>query len=105
MKVGIYHMVLDPKRKSCITLQLDILKKYAKEQSWEVYDTYLDMTNTKEGKVELSRLLQDAHNNCFDIILMKYAYYISRDTSQYVAIRNELRDCGIQLITLCEGKC
>jgi len=105
MKVGIYHMVIDPKRKSCITLQLDILKKYAKEQSWEIYDIYLDNTNVFEEKNELNRLIEDAHNHCFDIVLMKNAYYISRRTPTYVSIRNDLRDCGIELYTLCEGAC
>ena len=103
-RVAIYHMSLNPTRTSCIDLQLEILRKYAKEQKWEIVGEYLDLTNVEKDKIQLERLINDSKDN-FDICLMKNCYYISRHTQRFIHIRNQLRDNDVSLITLCEGRC
>lgn len=103
MRVAIYHMVINPKRRSCIDIEIDTLKLYAKRQGWEVYNIYLDETNIEEKKEELANLINDCSKGLFDLVLMKNAYYISRHTNKYLEIRKKLKENNILLHTLSEG--
>jgi len=102
--IAIYHMAIDPKRKSCINLQLDILKHYAKEHDWNVVKIYYDNSNLESEKKELDRLIQDSANNEFDLVLIKTGYYISRRTSQFLKIRQKLKNNDVTLYSLVEGE-
>lgn len=103
-KVAIYHMALDPIRKGCIEVQIDILKHYATTNGWEITKIYYDNTNRANEKSELRQLIEDSKKGDFDIVLMKNAYFISRRTPQFIEVWKQLKMNNVTLYTLCEGK-
>ncbi len=102
-RVAIYHMSLDPVRTSCIDTNLQILRAFADEKGWEVVDEYLDLTNAVTKKSEFKRMMEDIDK--YDIILLKYCYYISRKTNEYVKFRNAMFEKKKAIYSLNEGWC
>ncbi len=53
--------------------QRSLLLSYAAEQGWQVYDIYADedFSGLREDRPEFQRLLRDAEQGCFSIILCK----------------------------------
>lgn len=104
MNIAIYHMAIDPKRKSCISLQLDILEHYAQMQGWNIVATYYDNTNLEEQKFELQRLIDDSSSKEFELVLIKTGYYISRRTPKFLDVRQTLLKNGVRIYSLQEGE-
>ena len=103
-KVAIYHLSLDPTRKSCIDIQMDILKHYANSHNWEIVKIYYDNSNLEGKKQELQQLLIDCQKGMFDIVLMKNAYFISRSTPKFISFWKTLKSNNVTLYTLTEGQ-
>ncbi len=103
MKVAIYHMTNNPSRESCISLEINILKKYATEQSWDVVAEYIDLTNIQGKKVELMKAI--ANTQEYEVLLVKKAYYLSRNTDSYIAILKQLREKNIRVFSIVDGWC
>ena len=58
-----------------------MLLQYAKAQGWEIYDIYSDddYTGADRRRPEFNRLLKDAEEHCFDIILCKTQSRFTRE--------------------------
>ena len=58
-----------------------MLLQYAKAQGWEIYDIYSDddYTGADRRRPEFNRLLKDAEDHCFDIILCKTQSRFTRE--------------------------
>ena len=73
-KCSIYYRVSSGKQRDRHTIasQLRILPEYAKSQGWIIYDTYVDdgfSAETIEDRPAFSKLLEEAEQDCFDIVL------------------------------------
>lgn len=103
MKVAIYHMSLDPIRKGCIDVQMDIMRTFAANKKWEIAKEYIDLTNKPTEKEQWKQLMKDVKN--FEVVIIKNAYFISRHVPEYVKARNELMKNGVALYSMTEGWC
>jgi len=50
-------------------MQLSDLREYASRRGWEVFVEYVDngVSGAKESRLELNRLMADAHRRHFDV--------------------------------------
>lgn len=102
-RVAIYHLSLDPIRSGCIELQMKILRSFANRKGWTITKEYIELTNIKDKKEQEKLLLEEAEE--FDIVLVKNAYYFSRETSSFLTLRNKLLEKGVRIFSLNEGWC
>lgn len=102
-RVAIYHLSLDPIRSGCIELQMKILRSFSKRKNWSITKEYIELTNIKGKKEQEKLLLKEAGE--FDIVLVKNAYYFSRETSSFLTLRNKLLEKGVRIFSLNEGWC
>ena len=103
VRVAVYHLSLDPVRSGCIELQMKILRSFAERKSWNIVKEYIELTNLKSKKESEQKLIEEADQ--FDIVLVKNAYYFSRETSSFLALRNKLLKKGVRIYSLNEGWC
>ena len=61
--------------------QKELLKNYAKERGWEIYDIYCDddYTGADRNRPEFKRLIKDAESRRFDVILCKTLSRFTRE--------------------------
>ena len=104
-RVVIYHMSLDPIRSGCIGREVETMRVFAKKKGWEIVGEYVDLTNAKTKKTEFQKIMENACENEFDIVLLKNAYYISRRTNEFVKTRNELYEKDVAIYSMTEGWC
>ncbi len=89
MKVAIYCRLSEEDRNklnesddsNSIQNQKAMLLQYSIEQGWEVYNIYSDddYTGSDRRRPEFNRLIKDAENHCFDIILCKTQSRFTRE--------------------------
>lgn len=104
MKCAIYvRMSKDcGEQKASLQNQQDLFKKYIVERNWEIYDFYIDVQSGSKLKQRrnLQRLINDANNKKFDIILAKELSRLARNGKQTYEIRDIAEKNGIDIITL-----
>lgn len=103
IRVAVYHLSLDPVRSGCIELQMKILRSFAERKRWNIVKEYIELTNLKSQKESERKMIEEADQ--FDIVLVKNAYYFSRETSSFLALRNNLLKKGVRIYSLNEGWC
>ena len=85
--------------------QKQILKNYAQKKHWTIYDIYCDenYSGLYDNRPDFKRMLNDAENGCFSIILCKTQ---SRFTRNIVTAEKYLHHLfpawGIQFVTIVE---
>ncbi len=64
-----------------ITNQKELLKSYAKERCWDIYDIYCDddYAGADRNRPQFKRLINDARDGCFDVILCKTLSRFTRE--------------------------
>lgn len=86
MKCAIYVRVSKDceEQKASLQNQQDLFKKYIVERNWEIYDFYIDVQSGSKLKQRrnLQRLINDANNKKFDIILAKELSRLARNGKQ-----------------------
>lgn len=100
-KAIIYHMNNVTQRQACLERDLRILRLYAKEHNLEIVAEYIDTNQTKTDGCLNELLTTDLD---YDVVLMKFGYYISRSTSQFLTFRKQLLDRDVKIITTAEGE-
>jgi site-specific DNA recombinase len=79
--------------------QEDLLRNYCKVKGWEVYDTYVDTkTGTTIEREHLTRLLKDAENKKFDIVIATKLDRISGRMKDFYNINETLVSNDIDLV-------
>ncbi len=79
--------------------QEDLLRNYCKVKGWEVYDTYVDTkTGTTIEREHLTRLLKDAENKKFDIVIATKLDRISRSMKDFYNINEILVSNDVDLV-------
>lgn len=86
--------------------QRQILTTYAESQGWSIYDYYIDedWSGSDRSRPEFHRMITDAENDKFDIVLVKTQSRFARD-SKYIEdyIHNLFADKGIRFVSLVDN--
>lgn len=103
MKVAIYARVStingqDPE------MQLRELREYCERRKWSVSREYVDIgvSGTKEKRVELDKLLTDAHRRKFDAVIVWKFDRFARSVSHLLRALETFRAQGIEFVSLSE---
>ena len=84
---------------SSLDTQEDLLKHYAKEKGWSVFEVYIDTkTGTTLERVALTKLLDDAKQRKFDILLATKLDRISRSMKDFFEVNEILATHDIDLV-------
>ena len=73
------------------------IKKIANNPDWQLVDIYADpaMSGTTDQRPDFKRMLQDAENNAFDLLLVKSISRFARNTLVTLETINRLKSLGI----------
>ena len=93
MKAAIYCRLSEEDRNKragddsgSITNQRNMLRQYAEEQHWQIYDIYSDddYAGADRNRPEFKRLLRDAEAGRFDVVLCKTQSRFTREVEKYI---------------------
>lgn len=88
-------------QKSSLKNQKEQILQYAKDNDYIIIDFYTDIeTGTIENRDNFERLLKDAQENKFDIIISKELSRLARNVALSYKIKLIAEDFNIGLITL-----
>jgi site-specific DNA recombinase len=88
-------------QKPSIINQKNIFINYIKEKNWTLHDFYIDVeTGTTSNRENLQRLIQDAKQKNFDVIIAKELSRLARNGSLSYQIRDIAMQNQIGIITL-----
>lgn len=88
-------------QKTSIVNQKNIFINYIKDNNWTLHDFYIDVeTGTTGNREHLQRLIQDAKQKKFDVIIAKELSRLARNGSLSYQIRDIAQQNQIGIITL-----
>lgn len=88
-------------QKSSLENQKQQILQYAKDNDYVIVDFYKDIqTGTTENRDDFERLLKDAQENKFDMIISKEISRLARNVSLFYKIKLISEDFNIDIITL-----
>jgi DNA invertase Pin-like site-specific DNA recombinase len=85
-----------------VDLQVNELREYAAKRDWHVIEEYLDIgvSGAKESRPALNRLMADARQRKFDILLVWKIDRFGRSLKHLVNSLAELENVGVHFISL-----
>lgn len=88
-------------QKTSIPAQIELIKNYAESQGWELVEIYIDVeSGSKTNREGIQRLMKDATENKFDVVISKELSRISRNGAFSYEFYNVLTYNRIHLVTL-----
>ncbi len=101
--VAIYVRV--PTKDQSVDMQLNDLERYSRERGLNVFKIYEDsgVSGTKETRLELNELMNDAKKRKFDVVLVWRFDRFARSTKHLVTALHEFRNLGIDFISYQEN--
>jgi DNA invertase Pin-like site-specific DNA recombinase len=86
------------------TMQTRELKEYCERRSWSIAGEYVDIgvSGTKEERLELNRLVRDAHRRRFDAIVVWKFDRFARSVSHLLRALETFKALGIEFVSLSE---
>lgn len=112
MKAAIYCRLSEEDRvktkedSESIQNQRSMLVNYAREKGWEIYGIYCDenYSGIDGDRPEYNRMLRDAQEHCFDIILCKTQSRFSRNMEHIEKYLNgKLQEWGIRFVSVLDN--
>lgn len=103
MRCAIYIRVSTDKeeQKASLKYQQELFYRYVQEQGWDIYDIYIDVqSGTTAKRKNLQKMIQDAEEKKFDVILAKELSRLARNGELSYKIKNLCEHQGIHIITL-----
>jgi site-specific DNA recombinase len=103
MRCAVYVRVSTDKEEQKLSLkyQRELFYRYIEEQGWEIYHFYVDIqTGTTANREQLQKMIKDAEEKKFDVILAKELSRLARNGELSYKIKNLCENHGIQIITL-----
>jgi DNA invertase Pin-like site-specific DNA recombinase len=97
-RVSTLHGGQDP------TLQTRELKEYCQRRGWQVFDCYVDngFSGKKDSRPQLNRMMQDAHERRFDVVVVWRFDRFARSVSHLLRALENFNALGIQFVSLSE---
>jgi DNA invertase Pin-like site-specific DNA recombinase len=85
-------------------MQLSELREYAEKRKWTVFREYVDVgvSGAKEKRIELDKLLSDAHRRKFDAVIVWKFDRFARSVSHLLRALETFRAQGIEFVSLSE---
>lgn len=103
MKCAIYIRVSTNKEDQKISLenQRSLFYDYVGQREWEIYDFYIDVESGTSGqRKNLKRMIRDAEERKFDIIMAKELSRLARNSELSHSIKRMADENNIEIITL-----
>src|SRR6202521_3649943 len=85
-------------------MQLRELREYCERRKWKVWREYVDVgvSGAKEKRIELDKLLSDAHRQKFDAVIVWKFDRFARSVSDLLRALETFRAQGIEFVSLSE---
>jgi DNA invertase Pin-like site-specific DNA recombinase len=86
------------------TLQTRELKEYCERRGWQVFDCYVDrgVSGKKDSRPELNRMMQDAHERRFSVVVVWRFDRFARSVSHLLRALETFNALGVQFVSLSE---
>jgi DNA invertase Pin-like site-specific DNA recombinase len=86
------------------TMQTRELEEYCHRRGWHVFDTYVDngFSGKKDSRPQLNRMMQDAHERRFDVVVVWRFDRFARSVSHLLRALDTFNIQGIQFVSLSE---
>jgi DNA invertase Pin-like site-specific DNA recombinase len=88
----------DPSMQTCE------LKEYCERRGWQVFDCYVDngVSGKKDSRPQLNRMMQDAHERRFDVVVVWRFDRFARSVSHLLRALETFNSLGVQFVSLSE---
>jgi hypothetical protein len=106
LKVAIYaRYSSDNQRDASIADQLRVCREFATRQGWTIVDEFTDhaVSGATLLRSGFQRLMRDALNGRFDVVLSEALDRFSRDQEDTAGLFKRLTFAGVNIVTLAEG--
>ncbi len=102
LRIAIYARVSTANGHQDPQLQLRELREYAQRREWEIIGEYIDagVSGSKDSRPALNRLVADAHQRRFDVILVWKLDRFGRSLRHLVNALAEFEALGIAFVSL-----
>src|SRR5215471_9138073 len=107
MRAAIYaRYSTDLQREASIEDQVRICKQRIEQEGWQLTGTCTDAASSGVSRLRpgYQKLLEDARNGAFDVVVAEALDRLSRDQEDVAALYKELYFRRIKLLTLAEGE-
>ena len=103
MKCAVYIRVSTDKeeQKESLISQKEMAFDYIKNKGWTLFDVYTDVaTGTNSNRPQYQRLIKDAEEQKYDVILTKELSRLARNGATCYQLRDLIEQKGIELTTI-----
>jgi DNA invertase Pin-like site-specific DNA recombinase len=86
------------------SMQTRELKEYCERRGWQVFDCYVDngVSGKKDSRPQLNRMMQDAHERRFDVVVVWRFDRFARSVSHLLRALENFNALEIQFVSLTE---
>jgi len=104
MRVAIYARVSTLNSGQDPSMQTRELEEYCLRRGWQVYQTYVDngVSGKKDSRPQLNRMMQDAHERRFDVVVVWRFDRFARSVSHLLRALETFSSLGVQFVSLSE---
>lgn len=103
LQVALYARVSTDTGKQDPEMQLSNLREYAERRGLKIYHEYVDhMSGTRDDRPMYQKLIQDARQRAFDVVLVWKFDRFARSTRALILGLEEFRELGIDFISYTE---
>jgi len=87
------------------SMQTRELTEYCERRGWQVFDCYVDngVSGKKDSRPQLNRMMQDAHERRFDVVVVWRFDRFARSVSHLLRALETFNSLGIQFVSLSEA--
>jgi DNA invertase Pin-like site-specific DNA recombinase len=87
------------------SMQTRELKEYCERRGWQVFDCYVDngVSGKKDSRPQLNRMMQDAHERRFDVVVVWRFDRFARSVSHLLRALETFNSLGVQFVSLSEA--
>lgn len=105
MRAAVYARVSTSNHGQDVTMQTRELREYCQRRGWTISAEYVDVgiSGTKEKRLELDKLLADAHRRRFDAVIVWKFDRFARSVSHLLRALETFQVLGIEFVSLTEG--
>jgi DNA invertase Pin-like site-specific DNA recombinase len=81
--------------------QLNELRQFASQRGFQIIEEYTDhrVSGTKARRPSLDRMLKDAHQKRFDVVVVWACDRLARSTKHFLQVLDELNELGVQFLS------